>query len=225
MFTRDMAAKVVAEFIGTATLVLVVLAIVGRNNFVFFAAVVAGLVLAIMTLVIGKISGAHLNPAVSFGLWTQRLLPTGQAVAYIVAQLLAGLGALSLYQYLVNQQISRPSTVFDWRVMVAETLGTFIFAFGVMAAVKYQLAGGALAAAVGGSLTIGILVASTGSLGVINPAVAIGIDSFARAYMVGPLLGAAVGMAAMALLYEAATPKKKSKLARIVAKVTKKRKK
>ncbi len=211
MFTRGKMAQVVAEFLATSILVLVVLSVSFRSNFPLFTAISAGLVLAMMVLAIGPISGAHANPAITFGLWTRRLVSTKQMIANIVAQLLAGAAVITLYQYLIHKEIQRPSATFDWRVLIAEALGAFVFGFGVFAAVKRKLVGGLLAAAVGGSLTLGILVASIGSLGAINPAVALGIDSFSRAYIIGPLLGSALGMASAALLLGAAAPKKKKK--------------
>lgn len=50
-----------------------------------------GLTLLTMAYTIGHISGCHINPAVSFGLWASGRLPGSALVPYIVAQVLGGL--------------------------------------------------------------------------------------------------------------------------------------
>ena len=46
----------------------------------------------------------------------------------------------------------------------------------------------------GFALLVGIIVAAAGSNGVLNPAVALGIGSFSYAYLLGPVVGGALGM-------------------------------
>src|SRR3972149_9045717 len=54
-----------------------------------------GLVLMVMAAAYGDISGAHINPAVTIGLWAGRQIKNAAAVGYIVVQLLGGMaGAL-----------------------------------------------------------------------------------------------------------------------------------
>jgi len=50
-----------------------------------------GLTVLTMAFAIGHISGCHLNPAVSFGLWAGGRFPAGELLPYIVAQVLGGL--------------------------------------------------------------------------------------------------------------------------------------
>ncbi len=51
-----------------------------------------------MVYTIGPISGCHINPAVSFGLWAGGRLPAHELLPYIIAQVLGGiLGAFILY--------------------------------------------------------------------------------------------------------------------------------
>ena len=47
-----------------------------------------GLTVMTMAFAIGHISGCHLNPAVSIGLWAGRRFPANQLLPYIVAQVL-----------------------------------------------------------------------------------------------------------------------------------------
>lgn len=57
-----------------------------------------GLTVLTMAYAFGHISGCHLNPAVSLGLWTARRFPGSELLAYIPAQLVGGIvGAAVLY--------------------------------------------------------------------------------------------------------------------------------
>ena len=80
-------------------------------------------------------------------------------------------------------------------IMLMEMLGAFIFSLGVAASVFGKVSQGASGLAVGGSLLLGILIASSGSNAVLNPAVALGIGSFSFSYLLGPIVGATLGMA------------------------------
>ncbi len=207
MFSKEKTAQLVAEFIATFTLVSVVLGVSTRSTFPFFVAAGAGLTVGLMVILLGSVSGAHANPAITFGLWSKQLIKTNQAIAYVAAQVLGGVVALATYQYLVDSVINRPSANFDWRVFAAEALGAGIFGFGVAAAINNKLKGGVQGAAIGISLMLGILVASVASNGILNPAVAVGIDSIGWDYIVGPLVGALVGMQLYGAVFES---KKKS---------------
>ena len=52
-----------------------------------------GLTVLTMAFAIGHISGCHLNPAVSFGLWASARFPAKELLPYIVAQVLGGIAA------------------------------------------------------------------------------------------------------------------------------------
>ncbi|WP_407637622.1 aquaporin Z [Enterovibrio calviensis] len=97
--------KLTAEFIGTFWLVLG-----GCGSAVFAAAfpelgigflgvaLAFGLTVVTMAYAIGHISGCHLNPAVSVGLWAGGRFPTSDLLPYIVAQVLGAiLGAFTVY--------------------------------------------------------------------------------------------------------------------------------
>ena len=55
-----------------------------------------GLTVVTMAFAIGHISGCHLNPAVSFGLWVGGRFPAKELPAYIIAQILGGVIAAGL---------------------------------------------------------------------------------------------------------------------------------
>lgn len=202
MFGRKKIAMVVAEFLGTFSLVCAVLLMARQINLTFFPAVVAGGTLGLMVLTIGAISGAHINPAVTVGMWTLRKIETTRAIVYVAAQLLGGVVAWRFAEYLLDSPLKDVGgDKLDWRVLTAEAVGTLIFTFGVAAAVYQGYRGLRQAVAIGGSLTLGILVAGFASNGLLNPAVALGVNSLNFAYVAGPLLGAIIGMNLYALLF------------------------
>jgi len=94
-----------AEFIGTFWLVLggcgsAVLAAAFPNVGIGLlgVALAFGLTVLTMAFAIGHISGCHLNPAVSFGLWAGNRFPASELVPYIIAQVLGAIaGAFVVY--------------------------------------------------------------------------------------------------------------------------------
>lgn len=202
LFERRKIAMILAEFLGTAILTAVVLAVSKSNvGIPYFVSLVAGLVLAAGTFVFGPTSGAHFNPLVTLGLWSARRFPTANAIVYVAAQLLGAVVAYLLYTYLVNTNLEN-STDFDSRVLVAEAAGAFVFSLGWAATVYHKLEVGKAAFVVGASLVLGILVASVASAGLLNPAVALGVRSWEwGTYVLGPVLGGIIGFNLYALLF------------------------
>jgi aquaporin Z len=100
-----MSRKLAAEFIGTFWLVLggcgsAVLAAAFPELGIGFAGVALAFGLTVLTMAyaIGHISGCHLNPAVTLGLWAGGRHPVGEVVPYIVVQVLGAIaGAFMLY--------------------------------------------------------------------------------------------------------------------------------
>src|SRR3954466_10237697 len=87
-----------AEFFGTFWLVLggcgsAVLAAAFPNVGIGLLGVslAFGLTVLTMAYAIGHVSGCHLNPAVSIGLWAGRRFPTRELLPYIVAQVIGGI--------------------------------------------------------------------------------------------------------------------------------------
>jgi len=204
MFGRNKIAMIVAEFLGTAILTSVVLTMVyapsgGYPS--FFVATGVGLVLVAITLALGRVSGAQLNPAITIGMWSARLVKTLPAIVYVAAQLLGGVVAYALFSYFAKGNF--PATgKFDSHILVAEAVGTFVFALG-WAAVAYQKFEASKAAAtVGVSLVLGVIIASVASAGLLNPAIALGVKNWVwGTYVLGPVLGSIIGFNLYALLF------------------------
>jgi glycerol uptake facilitator-like aquaporin len=203
LLKREKLAPLVAELLGTFTLTFAVLSVSkSAIGIPYFVAIGAGLTLAILVFTIGSTSGAHVNPAVTFGLWSLKKIGTLKALLYIVAQFMGAAFAWKLYTYLISNTIPNiAGKDFDWKIFVAEMVGTLIFTFGIAAALYQKFEGGKLAATIGGSLVIGIVVASAISNGVCNPAVALGIQSWSKEYVIAPLVGGLLGFNLYAFVF------------------------
>lgn len=200
MFGRRKVAAVVGEFLGTATLVFVILNISrSQLGLPYFVALAAGL--AVMLVGASIASDVHLNPALTAGLWTARRVKTIQAIAYIAAQMLGAWAAYGLYKYFMHGTVQHTNVTFDSRLLVAEATGAFVFSMAAASVLYERVWGTRRAVTVGGAYVLGILVASAASNGFINPAVALGTVSWGWAYTLGPVLGAVIGVNLYALFF------------------------
>ena len=84
-----------AEFLGTFLLITTVYASGGNP-----AAI--GCILAVIVFLIGEISGAHVNPAISFSLLIAKKIDLAHFLGYTAVQLLAGVGAYYAYKAVSN---------------------------------------------------------------------------------------------------------------------------
>ncbi len=170
----------VAEFVGTFLLVGAVL--MGANP---------GVVLALLVLLIGGISGAHVNPAVSAGMASVNKIKSETMIKFWVVQILGALLARVVYQYVKDQDLSLSMNfvALDGRLVVIEIIGAAVFLLGLTLAVTQKLDGIRLAVAVGGSLFLGALFG-----GIVNPALAFGYADVALSSIIGPLIGGLIGV-------------------------------
>lgn len=186
--------KYLAEFIGTFALSLVVLTAVSYpGNLPIAVPLIAGLTLALFVYSIGSISGCHINPAITLGLLSIKKISFKDALIYITVQFLGALAAIFVAGTFVMVS-PEAAAAFDGKVFLAEMLGAFFFSFGIASVVfgkaKEQMSG----LVVGGSLLFGILVASlAGASGILNPAVALALNSMTVVYIVAPIVGAVLG--------------------------------
>ncbi len=203
MFRKNKLAMLVSEFLGTAVLALAVLALShSQLSYPYFIASAAGLTLVLLVVALAGISGAVFNPALTIGLWTVRKLRTLQALSYIIAQFAGAAAAWYLFVYFTKLENAKNNGTYDARLLVAEAAGTFVFSFAVASAIYQRLSLGLKAFMVGGGLTAGAIIASLGSAGVLNPAVAFSVHQFGwGTYVLGPVLGAVVGFNLYNLLF------------------------
>jgi glycerol uptake facilitator-like aquaporin len=164
-------------------------------GFSYFLATGAGLALALLIVALGRFSIGHYNPAVTLGLWSIRKINTLDSIAYIAAQFLGASVAWRLYMYLANTDLKNIAGKhqLDWRVFTAEAIGALILVTVVAAAVYHNFRTLKWALAAGGGLFLGMLISSLGSNGIVNPAVALGLQSWNASYALGPLVGGLVG--------------------------------
>ena len=124
--------KYLAEFIGTFALTSAVLIALG-GDWTTATPLIAGLTLGLFVYTLGAISGAHFNPAVTFGVWSIQKIPAKTAALYIVIQLAATLVARFLVASIYP--IVKVIVTNSWPVFVSEMIGATILAFRVSAVV------------------------------------------------------------------------------------------
>lgn len=191
---RGIVAPVLAEFIGTGILVMVAL-ILGQTTAVsYFIATSLAVTAAVVYLLFSMVSGAHANPAITFGMWTARRIGTLRGISYVAAQLLGGVVAWQLFQYLTNHTMQGKNVPFSTPAWLAEVVGTGVLALAFTAALNR----GALvlnsAITVGAAYFAAILISATASAGYVNPAIAMGSRAWSGVYVLGPLVGGLVGV-------------------------------
>lgn len=201
-FSKVKHEAVLAELFGTFALSLAVLASIWGFLAFVPTPVVAGATLGLMVLAFGGISGTHINPAVTLGLYSLKKIDAATAVAYLIVQISGALLAmLVMSMFLEGELIGRLDVNADYTTFFAEFLGALFFTVGVAAAVHQRAKGTEAALLVGGSLSLGILFASLGSNGLINPAVATAVNSLNWSYVLGPIAGSVIGMSVYAAAF------------------------
>jgi aquaporin Z len=200
----------IAEFIGTFALVFIgagagALQVGGLVG----VALAHGFTLAVIAFAYGHISGAHINPAVTFGLWVGRTIDTLTAITYIVAQLLGGIAAGYVLMVVLGGPLNGlgatvlASGTTPIQGLVVEAILTFFLVNTVFNTAVSGRAGGHAPLAIGLTLAFSILMggpltgASLNPARTLGPAVAAGNYADIWLYFAGPALG---GLAA-ALLY------------------------
>lgn len=227
--------KCAAEFVGTAALVLLgcgaaVLAgfnVIGQEGIAW----AFGLAIVAMAYGIGPVSGCHINPAVSFGLWVAGRMPSKELIPYVIAQCagaIVGAGLLYViasgspdYALAVNglgqngYGAGSPGGYAMVACFVFEVVATFLFLVTILGVTQ---PGDSLAVA---GLAIGLTLAVIHIVGIqitgvsVNPARSLGPavwvlgSSLTQLWMfiVAPLIGAALaGLAFRAKLLSAEEP-------------------
>ncbi len=215
--------RVGAEFVGTFWLVFG-----GCGSAVFAAAfpnvgigllgvsLAFGLTVLTMAYAIGHVSGCHLNPAVSLGLWAGGRFPAKDLVPYIVAQVLGAiLGAAAIYVIASGQPgwdiatnglaangygAHSPGQYALAAGFIAEVVLTFIFLMVILGATDKRAPAGFAPIAIGHCLTLIHLVSIPITNTSVNPARSTGPALFVGGWAIqqlwlfwlAPILGAIV---------------------------------
>lgn len=182
----------IAECLGAFILSTCVVILSSSSATAPMTPVIAGLTLMLLVYILGPISGAHVNPAITIAQWSVGRLSAANAVPYIAAQLVGGGLAFGLLWFILPAMpASAPAD--GWMLMVLEALGAGMLSLGVYAATSGRATAGASGFTVGGSLVLGALLASivsSGAAGVLNPAVAVSLRFFTLSHLLAPIVGA-----------------------------------
>ncbi len=212
-----------AEFMGTFWLVLggcgsAVLAAAFPNVGIGLlgVALAFGLTVLTMAYAIGHISGCHLNPAVTVGLWAGGRFPASGVVPYIVAQVLGGIAAGGVLYVIASGQAGfdvsagfasngygehSPGGYSLLAALVCEVVMTGFFLFVIMGATDSRAPVGFAPIAIGLCLTLIHLISIPVTNTSVNPARSTGVALFVGDWAVGqlwlfwvaPIVGAILG--------------------------------
>jgi MIP family channel proteins len=197
--------SLLAEFIGTFALIFIGAGAgaLGDGGLVGVA-FAHGLVIIGFAYAYGHISGTHINPAVTLGVWAAGKIDTARAFSYIFFQLLGGVvAAFTLSWILGSRQGTLGATLLADGVtplvgVVLEAILTFFLVNAVLNAAISGKAGNLAGVAIGLTLTFCILMGGPLTGGSLNPARSLGpavaSGNFANlwVYFVGPILGGVV---------------------------------
>lgn len=212
-----------AEFFGTFWLVLggcgsAVLAAAFPNVGIGLLGVslAFGLTVVTMAYAIGHISGCHLNPAVSIGLWAGGRFPASQVVPYIVAQVLGAVAAGAVLFFIASGKAGfdvtagfatngygehSPGGYSMMAALVTEVVMTMMFLIIILGATDKRAPQGFAPLAIGLGLTLIHLISIPVTNTSVNPARSTGVAVFQGGWAISelwlfwaaPIAGAVLG--------------------------------
>jgi aquaporin Z len=183
--------KLIAEFIGTLWLVLggcgsAVLAAAYPELGIGFVgvAIAFGLTVVTMAYAIGHISGCHLNPAVSIGLWAGGRFDKKELLPYIIAQVLGGIAGAGILYLIATGKSGfeiggfaangyaehSPGGYSMLAALVSEVVMTFMFIMIILGATHSKAPKGFAGLAIGLGLTLIHLISIPVTNTSVNPA-------------------------------------------------------
>lgn len=219
-----------AEFFGTFWLVLggcgsAVLAAGVPDVGIGYAGVslAFGLTVLTMAYAIGHISGCHLNPAVSIGLWAGGRFPANKLLPYIVAQVLGGIVAGGMLYLIASGKAGfdlaggfasngygehSPGKYSLLAALVTEIVMTMMFLLIILGATAKRAPAGFAPLAIGLGLTLIHLISIPVTNTSVNPARSTAVALFAGDWAIGqlwlfwvaPIIGALLGAAIYRLI-------------------------
>ena len=195
-----------AEFIGTFILLfigtgaIIVNDISGGKVTYLGVCLVFALIILVIVYSLGDISGAHINPAVTWGFFVAGRFPGREVLPYIISQCLGGLaGSYTLKMIFsdhptlgITLPLRTPESAFVFEMFLTAFLMFVILRFATGAKEKGLMAGVAIGAMVGCDALVGgaFTGASMNPIRSLAPAIASGHLEFQYIYIFAPLLGA-----------------------------------
>lgn len=185
-----------------------------------------GLTVLTMAYAIGHISGCHLNPAVSIGLWAGGRFPANKLAPYIIAQVLGGIVAGGVLFVIASGKAGfdvssgfasngygahSPGGYSLPAALVTEVVMTMMFLLVIMGATDKRAPQGGAPIAIGLCLTLIHLISIPVTNTSVNPARSTGVAVFVGDWAIAqlwlfwlaPIVGAALG----AMVYRAIAPR------------------
>jgi aquaporin Z len=216
--TMPLSRRFWAEFLGTFWLVFggcgaAVLAAAFPQTGIGFAGVALafGLTLLTMAYTIGPISGCHINPAVTFGLWLAKRFPGRDVVPYWIAQVIGAIAAAAVLYFIASGKPGwvpgqfasngygplSPGGYGPGSAIIIEIVLTFGFLMVILGATDKRAPVGFAGLAIGLALTLIHLVAIPVDNTSVNPARSTGPAIFAGGaelsqlwlFWIAPLVG------------------------------------
>lgn len=220
---RDMK-KYLCEFFGTCVLVLFGcgVAVVSGGNLVA-TALAFGLSIVAVAYTIGKVSGCHVNPAVTFAMWIDKKISTKDFVGYVVAQVIGAIVGSGLLVLILNTTTLgdieiiglgantfgelASSNITMLGALITEIVLTFVFVLSVLGVTRDEKKENVAPIVIGLALTlvhllgIGLTGTSVNPARSLAPAIFMGGEYLEQVwvFIVGPLVGAA--FAALAIFF------------------------
>ena len=221
--------KYICELIGTMVLVLFgcgSAAVAGSVLGNLGIAMAFGLSIIAMAYIIGDISGCHINPAVSLGMWINKRMDTTDFIGYIISQCIGALIGIGLLAFIINScsdlggymltglgqngfGAASSVGISMTGALVVEIILTFVFVFTVLGVTRTQKTGPLAGIVIGLTLAfvhimgIPLTGTSVNPARSLAPALVIGGEALNQVwvFIVGPAIGAIIAGLIYKFLY------------------------
>lgn len=203
--------KYLSEYIGTFALVfagtgsIIINDVSGGAITHLGVGLVFGLIIMTMIYALGEVSGAHFNPAVSFGFWLAKRLPSKELFSFVFSQILGAITASLILRVLFPQHKSlgatMPNLISPGGDFILETILTFFLMFVIIHVAQGAKEKGLMAGvAIGGMVALEAIFAGPITGASMNPArslapaIVSGHLEFLWIYLTAPFIGAALAI-------------------------------
>ncbi len=205
--------KYLCEFLGTCILVLFGcgVAIVSEGNLIA-TSLAFGLSIVAVAYTIGKVSGCHVNPAVTFAVWIDKKISTKDFIGYVIAQVLGAIAGSGLLSLILDSTMIGSSSlgantfgnlsasnITMLGALVVEIVLTFVFVLAVLGVTRDSKKENVAPIVIGLALVlvhllgIGLTGTSVNPARSLGPAIFMGEEYLSQVwvFIIGPLVGAA----------------------------------